>query len=120
MAGRIELLENKDVVPVHENKPASPGGHSNLDKVGAKLVKLSNADQLLEDTLFNIKSVSSLTKHEMKILQLIVDGNTNKKIAQKLYRTQRTVEYHRNCLMRKLDVHNAADLVKRAITMGIL
>ena len=57
---------------------------------------------------------------ETEILQLIVSGKTNKKIAQVLYRTERTVEYHRNRLMRKLGAKTAADLVKRAITMGII
>ena len=120
MAGPIGLLENKETVLARENKPAAPGGHSNLNKVGTKPVKLSNADKLLEDTLVNIKPAEPLTRREAEILQLIVDGNTNKKIAQKLYRTERTVEYHRNRLMRKLDAHNAADLVKHAIAMGIL
>ncbi len=77
-------------------------------------------DELLEDMLANIRAAEHLTKREAEILKLIVSGNTNKKIARKLYRTERTVEYHRNRLMRKLGAHNAADLVKRAIAMEIV
>ena len=120
MGGQVELLEKQDAALAGENKPVIPAGRSNINKVGTESVKLSNADELLEDTLINIKPAESLTKREMEVLQLIVDGNTNKRIAQKLYRTERTVEYHRNRLMRKLDAHSAADLVKRAIAMGIL
>jgi len=74
----------------------------------------------LEKTLLNVKLDESLTKREAEILKLIAAGNTNKKIAQKLDRTERTVEYHRHRLMRKLGVKSTARLVKRAIEMGIV
>ena len=73
-------------------------------------------DTFLENTLSNI---SILTKREREILSQIVSGNTNKEIAISISRSERTVEYHRNRLMKKLKAHNAANLVKRAILMGI-
>ena len=92
----------------------------NLHHTSAANIKRPKMDQLLEDTLISIKPGESLTKREMKILKLIVAGNTNKKIAQKLYRTERTVEYHRHRLMRKLNAKTAADLAKRAIIMRLV
>ena len=47
-----------------------------------------------------VKSV--LTKTEMRILQLILDGKSNKEISYLLQRSVRTVEVHRNHIMRKL------------------
>ncbi|MHC4551762.1 MAG: response regulator transcription factor [Planctomycetota bacterium] len=76
-------------------------------------------DKTLEETLTGPGIDKILSKRERQILEYIVEGNTNKEIAQKLYRTQRTVEYHRNRLMRKLDTHTTAELVKRAILMGV-
>jgi len=78
-------------------------------------------DKFLEDTLVKnrIETSRLLTRREAEILKLIVSGKTNKEIGRILYRTRRTVEYHRNRLMRKLDAHNAADLVKRTMAMGI-
>lgn len=76
-------------------------------------------DASLEKTLNGPSIDEILTKREKQILEYIIAGHTNKEIAQKLYRTQRTVEYHRNRLMRKLDTHTTAELVKRAILMGI-
>ena len=73
-------------------------------------------DTFLENTLSNI---SMLTKREQEILSKIVAGHTNKEIALLISRSERTVEYHRNRLMKKLNAHNAANLVKRAILMGI-
>lgn len=78
-------------------------------------------DKFLENTLvFDVCSDISLTKREGEILQLIVSGQTNKQIAQRLSRSERTVEFHRNRLMRKMGAHNAAELVKSAMGMGLL
>ncbi len=95
---------------------ASYSGHSQTAVISAKRPEM---DEFLENTLLNVKPGGSLTRRETEILRLIVAGNTNKKIARKIYRTERTVEYHRHQLMRKLSARNAADLVKRAIAMGI-
>jgi two-component system response regulator FixJ len=61
-----------------------------------------------------------LTRAEMKVLRLILDGKTNKKTAQLLHRSISTVEVHRKHIMRKLAVDNIVDLVKRAAAMGLI
>jgi len=61
-----------------------------------------------------------LTKTEMKVLRLILDGNSNKEIAYILHRSLRTIEDHRHHIMRKLGVGNTVDLVKRAAVMGLV
>jgi DNA-binding NarL/FixJ family response regulator len=120
MANRSGLLE-KESTAFAEEKPPVRTNYSSFSQVSAANVKLPVMDNLLEDTLVSIKKpAETLTKRESEILKLIIAGKTNKKIAQKIYRTERTVEYHRHRLMRKLGAHNAADLVKRAIDMGIV
>ncbi len=80
--------------------------------------KVCKIDRVLEDTLIdNARGVESLTRREAEVLKLIVSGKTNKEIAKALCRSRRTIEYHRNSVMRKLGAHNAVDLVKRAIKM---
>lgn len=61
-----------------------------------------------------------LTKREKEILQLIANGLSNQEIADKLYISLRTVETHRFNLTQKLDVKNAAGLVKEAIKRGLV
>ena len=61
-----------------------------------------------------------LTESEMKVLKLIIDGKSNKEIAYLLHRSVRTIEVHRGHLMRKLDVDNIVDLVKRVVMMGLV
>ena len=83
--------------------------------------KPDTADKLLENTLvFSMENPVAMTKRERDILWLIVGGETNKQIARRLSRSERTVEYHRNRLMRKMSAHNAAELVKRALVMGVV
>ncbi|MFQ6036310.1 MAG: response regulator transcription factor [Sedimentisphaerales bacterium] len=61
-----------------------------------------------------------LTRSEMKVLHFILDGKSNKEIANLLHRSVRTVEVHRSHIMRKLEVDNLVDLVKRAAAMGLV
>ena len=58
-----------------------------------------------------------LTKTEKRVLKLILEGNGNKAIAQKLGCVVRTVEFHRSHIFHKFRVDNAVDLTKKAIAM---
>jgi two-component system response regulator NreC len=57
-----------------------------------------------------------LTKREREILQYIADGFNNSQIAEKLFISARTVETHRTNIMQKLDIHDAANLVRFALS----
>lgn len=61
---------------------------------------------------------SSLSPRELEILQLVAEGITSREIGESLNISKRTVEHHRASLMKKLEVNNTADLVKRAILQG--
>lgn len=63
---------------------------------------------------------TSLTRNETKILQLIINGMSNKEIANLLHRSARTIEVHRAHIMHKLGVDNLVDLVKRIASMGLV
>ncbi|MFQ5796065.1 MAG: response regulator [Candidatus Bipolaricaulia bacterium] len=62
----------------------------------------------------------ALTSREREVLQLIAEGYANDRIAEILCRSVETVRNHRANLMRKLDLHNAAELVKFAQRAGII
>jgi PAS domain S-box-containing protein len=61
-----------------------------------------------------------LTATEMKVLRLIIKGMSNKEIAKLLHRSIRTIENHRAHIMMKLSVNNPIELVKRAVTIGLV
>ena len=55
-----------------------------------------------------------LTEREIEVLQLVVEGLSNKEIADKLFISVRTVDTHRRNLMEKLEAKNTAELVRKA------
>lgn len=57
-----------------------------------------------------------ITKREQEILNLVARGKSSPQIADELCISVRTVESHRYNLMQKLDVKNAAALVRYAVT----
>ena len=61
-----------------------------------------------------------LTARERQVLQLIAEGKTTKAIAELLGITFKTAESHRNRIMKKLDIHQTAGLVRYAIRRGLL
>lgn len=62
----------------------------------------------------------SLTQRERQVLLLIAESKSNKEIAQQLDISIKSVESHRGNLMKKLDLHAVAGLVRYAINIGLV
>ncbi len=71
-----------------------------------------------DDVLQQPQRTFDLTRRETEILQYIAQGLTNRKIAERLFLSVRTVNTHRTNLMQKLDLHDTARLVRFAIENG--
>ncbi|MEX2116601.1 MAG: response regulator transcription factor, partial [Bacteroidota bacterium] len=63
---------------------------------------------------------TGLTPRELEILQLIAEGNSNKKIATQLFISIKTVETHRQKIMDVLRIHDVAGLTRYAISKRII
>ena len=63
---------------------------------------------------------SQLTIRERQVLVLIAQGRSNKEIADKLGIGVRTIETHRERVMRRLNIHSVAGLTKYAIANGLI
>lgn len=61
-----------------------------------------------------------LTTREREVLQMTVEGKTHSEIANRLGISVRTAETHRANLMKKLNIHSKADLIRYAIKRGII
>jgi len=61
---------------------------------------------------------SRLTPRERQVLQLVGEGKSTKQIAEVLHISVKTAEFHRGRLMKKLNVHDTANLVRYAIREG--
>ena len=66
------------------------------------------------------ESSEPLTSRERAVLQLISEGKSTKEIAQLLGLSVKTAESHRTNLMKKLDIHEIAGLVRYAIRLGLI
>lgn len=61
-----------------------------------------------------------LTPRQREVLQLIAEGHSTKEIAEKLNISIKTAKTHRSELMRRLDLHDIAGLVRYAIQIGLI
>jgi len=82
--------------------------------------------QLVDDFRSRIKSANrlprfaTLTTREREVLKMLAEGNSVKEIACDLSLSVKTIEAHKFNLMRKLDIHNKAQLVQYAIQKKII
>ena len=65
-------------------------------------------------------ALGRLTPRQREVLQLIAEGQTNRKIAATLGISIKTVETHRSQLMEALDIHDVAGLVRFALRVGLI
>jgi DNA-binding NarL/FixJ family response regulator len=63
---------------------------------------------------------AALTPRQREVLQLIAEGQSTKEIARRLDLSVKTVETHRTQLMKQLDIHEVAGLVRYAIREGLI
>ena len=63
---------------------------------------------------------AGLTQRELEVLQMIVDGKSNKEIAAVLDLSANTVAVHRANIMNTLGIHKTAELVVYAIRAGLV
>jgi DNA-binding NarL/FixJ family response regulator len=94
-------------------------------ELGAAIRKIA-AGETVFDPLVEQRSVlkgersAALTPRELEVLQMIVDGKSNKEIAVALELSANTVAVHRANIMNSLGIHKTAELVVYAIRSGLV
>jgi DNA-binding NarL/FixJ family response regulator len=76
--------------------------------------------QLKRPAALKGKRSAGLTPRELEVLQMIVDGKSNKEIAMVLELSANTIAVHRANMMDTLGIHKAAELVVYAIRNGLV
>jgi two-component system, NarL family, response regulator NreC len=82
--------------------------------VTSEIIDATFREESLQGSVYDI-----LGPREREVLQLLSEGFTSIQIAERLGVSPSTAETHRRNIMRKLDVHNVADLTKYAIREGL-
>jgi two-component system response regulator NreC len=65
------------------------------------------------------QEIKDLTDREREVLKLVAEGKSSKEIANLLYVTTKTIVWHRQSIMDKLDLRTVAELTKYAVRMGL-
>ena len=84
------------------------------------LAKLLVRDFLSGGRSADEHTTSELTDREQEVLTHLAEGANNEEIATALVISPKTVARHRENIMRKLNLHSRADLVRYAIRKGII
>ena len=94
-------------------------------ELGAAIRKVAAGETVFDPTVEQ-RSVlkgersAALTQRELEVLQMIVDGKSNKEIATVLDLSANTVAVHRANIMNSLGIHKTAELVVYAIRAGLV
>ena len=93
--------------------------------LGAAVRRVAAGEKVLDSQLERSKELkgeraAALTQRELQILQMIVDGKSNKEIASALDLSANTVAVHRANMMDALGIHKTAELVVYAIRNGLV
>ena len=96
-----------------------------LSRVAAGKVYLGEAiSEYLADSVKEpkkkIEAAAILNERESDCLRLVVEGKTAKEIAEILFISRRTVENHKNSILKKLNLHKTSDLIKYALENKII
>jgi len=75
-----------------------------------------NIDRLPEEKI----DLGGLTDREHEVFTMLAEGASNQEIADALVISPKTVERHRENIMRKLNLHSRSELVRYAIRKGII
>lgn len=92
------------------------------DVIGGAIYLSPGISEAVVKAYMNKKSEPSepLSNRERQVLQLVAEGHTTKNIASLLDICVKTAESHRTRIMRKLDIHDTAGLVRYAIRRGLI
>jgi two-component system response regulator NreC len=107
------LKEAADTEVVAAVRAVAAGEHYVHPALGARLIAAEAEERKRAEA-------DPLSEREREVLRLLALGHTNQEIAQMLYISVRTAETHRAHIMQKLRLSNRAELVRYAISEGLL
>lgn len=88
--------------------------------LGKKYYNAEISELMISNMSIEGETLKPLSEREMEILSLVSDGLTTKEIADQLFVSTRTVETHRVNMMKKLNVQNTAELIKKAAHLKLI
>lgn len=87
---------------------------------GSKYFSTAISEKMINFMSDQNVSEDILSKKEIEVLELISEGFTTKEVATKLFVSARTIETHRANVLKKLEVKNTAELIKKAAKLNLI
>ena len=110
------VLKRSAVDELEQAIRAVLAGHSYI----TPLITKDLLDVFLSKALGRSGGAEGLTVRQREVLQLLAEGRTAKEIANLLNISSRTVEFHKGQILAQLNLQTTADLIKYALTHGIV
>ncbi len=110
------VLKRSAVDELEQAIRAVVAGHSYI----TPLITKDLLDVFLSNASEKSAGTNGLTTRQREVLQLLVEGRTAKEIANLLKISSRTVEFHKSQILVQLNLQTTADLIKYALTHGIV
>ncbi len=110
------VLKRSAVDELEQAIRAVLAGHSYI----TPLITKEFVDVFLSNGSEKLPGADSLTTRQREVMQLLAEGRTAKEIANLLKISSRTVEFHKAQIMEHLNLQTSADLIKYALTHGIV
>lgn len=110
------VLKRSAVDELDQAIRAAVAGHSYI----TPLITKDMLDVFLSTASDTPGETQRLTTRQREVLQLLAEGRTAKEIANILNISSRTVEFHKSQILTQLNLQTTADLIKYALTHGIV
>ena len=90
-----------------------------LDAINTAMNQDAQQSRILEAKTDVERRKGLLTRRERQVYELVIEGKTNKVIAETLHLSHRTIEVHRSHMMEKMEAQSLTELLKLAQTPGV-
>ena len=99
--------------------PKPPRDDELLDAIGRAIERAARDGVARREVEAIRERISGLTAREREVMELVVKGRLNKQIAAELGTVEKTIKVHRARVMRKMEAHSLAHLVRCAQKAGL-
>jgi DNA-binding NarL/FixJ family response regulator len=110
------ILKGSSVAEIREAVRQASGGRLYVTQSIEKALVQAKMERPEQQDQFRFK----LTSRQREVLQLIVEGQSSKEIAEVLHLSRRTIEFHRYNIMKELSLRTTAELIQFAIKSGVV
>ena len=94
--------------------------HEATEELLKAVESVLTGQQFISKSIQVDEEAPTLSARQLSVLRLLVQGKSAKQVAEELFISPRTVEFHKYTIMKLIDAKTTADLIQYAITHGLV